>query len=54
MIAWLDTLADDPREAEFMIWLYHEFKPLMFATAKNMYPIHRTVKTSSRTAWSGW
>ena len=34
MIAWLDTLADDPREAEFMIWLYHEFKPLMFATAK--------------------
>ena len=34
MIAWLDTLADDPREAEFMIWLYHEFKSLMFATAK--------------------
>ena len=34
MIAWLDTLADDPREAEFMIWLYHEFKPIMFATAK--------------------
>lgn len=34
MIAWINTVAGDPQDAEFMTWLYEEFKPIMHATAK--------------------
>lgn len=31
---WINTIADNPEDAAFMVWLYNEFKPLMFSTAK--------------------
>lgn len=34
MIAWTTTAADDSEDTAFMVWLYNEFKPLMFATVK--------------------
>jgi len=38
MISFICTTVENPNDREFMLWLYQEFKKLMFATARQYVP----------------